>query len=63
MSDNEFKKDNKAITSDLSGASVDKSESVLNPPKRSNIYQIITYIFLVMVVILFGILVAKSLTR
>ena len=52
MSDNEFKKDNKAITSDLSGASVDKSESVLNPPKRSNIYQIITYI-----------LVAKSLTR
>ena len=60
MNNNDFKKDNKSITSHLSGAHVDRSESMLKPPKRSLIYKIMAYILIVIVLIIFGFLVAKK---
>lgn len=60
MGNNEFKKDNQEITSYLAGAKVDHTESVLKPKKQSIIYKIIAYILIVVVLIIFGVLVAKS---
>ena len=60
MNNNEFKKDSQGITSHLAGAKVDHTESVLKPKKRSDIYKVIAYILIVVVLIIFGYLVAKS---
>lgn len=60
MSNNEFKKDSKNITSHLSGAHVDRTESVLKPKKRQQIYKILAYILIAVVLIIFVYLVIKS---
>ncbi len=63
MNNNEFRKDTQAIMADLSGSHVEEAESILKPPKRMLIYKIMAYLFIVLVLIIFGIMIAKSLLK